>query len=88
MLHEKKQRKVGNQFTNLIYIDIDIYKQDLALNNLQELIYHKTQPTNLYKIWSWLSSPTLHEKKERLAINWVIFFFYLFLKRCYLVGES
>ena len=24
-----------------------MYKQDLALNNLQELIYHKTQPTNL-----------------------------------------
>ena len=24
-----------------------MYKQDLALNNLQGLIYHKTQPTNL-----------------------------------------
>ena len=24
-----------------------MYKQDLALNNLQELICHKTQPTNL-----------------------------------------
>ena len=23
-----------------------MYKQDLALNNLQEFIYHETQPTN------------------------------------------
>ena len=23
-----------------------LYKQDLALNNLQELKFHKTQPTN------------------------------------------
>ena len=25
-----------------------MYKQDLALNNQQELICHKTQPTNIY----------------------------------------
>ena len=25
-----------------------MYKKDLALNNLQGLIYHKTQPTNSY----------------------------------------
>ena len=24
-----------------------MYKQDMALNNLQELMYHKTQSTNL-----------------------------------------
>ena len=24
-----------------------MYKQDLALNNQQRLIYHKTQPTNI-----------------------------------------
>ena len=30
----------------LQYIYIYIYKQDLALNNLQRLIWHKTQPTN------------------------------------------
>ena len=29
------------------YIYMYIYKQDLILNNLQELICHKTQPTNL-----------------------------------------
>ena len=36
-------------FTNhiyLIYIDMNIYKQDLTLNNLQVLICHKTHPTN------------------------------------------
>ena len=27
----------------MIYL-IYMYKQDLALNNLQELVYHKTQP--------------------------------------------
>ena len=32
-------------FTNYIYIYI--YKQDLALKNLQGLICHKTQPTTL-----------------------------------------
>ena len=29
-----------------IYIYIYIYKEDLALNDLQELICHKNQPTN------------------------------------------
>ena len=35
-------------FTNhiYIYIYIYIYEQDLILSNLQELICHKTQPTN------------------------------------------
>ena len=27
-----------------------LYKMDLSLNNLQRLIYHKTQPTNELKI--------------------------------------
>ena len=36
-------------FTNYEYL-ISLYKQDLVLNNLQELICHKTKPTNqLYK---------------------------------------
>ena len=33
-------------FTNRIYV-IYKYKEDLGLNNLQGLIYHKNQPTNL-----------------------------------------
>ena len=37
-----------NVFTNHIYIYIYIYEQDLALNNLQWLICHKTKP-NLTK---------------------------------------
>ena len=32
-------------FTNHVY-SIYMYKQDWALNNLQGLICHKTQPTN------------------------------------------
>ena len=30
----------------LFTIYVCMYEQDLALNNVQELIYHKTQPTN------------------------------------------
>ena len=33
-------------FTNPIYL-MNMYKQDLALNKLQGLIYDKIQPTNL-----------------------------------------
>ena len=29
----------------IMYINISMYKQDLALHNLQGLICHKTQPT-------------------------------------------
>ena len=32
-------------FTNHIYL-VYMYEQDLALNNLERLIYRKTQPTN------------------------------------------
>ena len=36
--------------TELFEIELIIYiKMDLALNNLQGLIYHKTQSTNSYK---------------------------------------
>ena len=41
------QQTIWLQTIHLIYI----YQQDLALNNLQGLICHKTQPTN---------QPTLH----------------------------
>ena len=41
----KKFSPTNYLFTNHIYF-IDMYKQDLASNNLQELICHKTQPTN------------------------------------------
>ena len=38
-----------------------MYKEDLALNNLQELIYHKTQPNQIiYLICMY---------KEDLALN-------------------
>ena len=37
---------VNKSFTNHIYLTC-MYKQDLALNNLQELLCRKTQPTNL-----------------------------------------
>ena len=33
-------------FTNPIYL-IYMYKEDLALNNLQWLIYHKTNPNQI-----------------------------------------
>ena len=36
-------------FTNHIYL-IYMHKQDLALNNVQELICYKTQPTSLETI--------------------------------------
>ena len=39
----------NKMFTNHIYL-IDMYKQDLALNNLQWLIYHKTQPNQIIYI--------------------------------------
>ena len=38
-----------NDFTNRIYL-IYMYKQDLALNNLQWLICHKTQPNQILHI--------------------------------------
>ena len=39
-----------------------MYKEDLALNNLQRLIYHKnpTQPNHIYLIYMY---------KEDLALN-------------------
>ena len=42
--HTKSFKNViKNVFTNPIYL-IYMYKEDLALNNLQWLICHKTQP--------------------------------------------
>ena len=43
-----------------------MYKEDLALNNLQLLIYHKTQPNHIYLIYV---------NKKDLALNnlqWLI----------------
>ena len=43
-----------------------MYKEDLALNNLQWLICHKTQPNHIYLIYMY---------KEDLALNnlqWLI----------------
>ena len=50
---------------NPIYL-IYMYKEDLALNNLQWLIYHKTEPNHIYLIYMY---------KEDLALNnlqWLI----------------
>ena len=35
-----------------------MYKQDLALNNLQGLIYHKTQPNNQPDLFRTLTGTT------------------------------
>ena len=43
-----------------------MYKEDLALNNLQWLIWHKTKPNHIYLIYMY---------KEDLALNnqqWLI----------------
>ena len=40
-----KMLPTNHLFTNHIYL-IFMHKEDLALNNLQWLICHKTQPTN------------------------------------------
>ena len=40
-----KKNNQQNVFTNHIYI-INMYKEDLALNNLQCLICYETNPTN------------------------------------------
>ena len=43
-----------------------MYKEELALNNLQWLICHKTQPNNIYLMYMY---------KEELALNnlqWLI----------------
>ena len=42
---------MNKMFTNPIYI-IYMYKEDLALNNLQWLICHKTQPNQISKLVS------------------------------------
>ena len=43
-----KMLPTNSSFTNHMYsIYIYLYKQDLTENNLQGLICHKTQPTNL-----------------------------------------
>ena len=44
-------------------IYIYIYKQDLTLNNLQELIYPKTWPTNQP---TWKQYPTKHQLYSHL----------------------
>ena len=41
-----KMLSIKYLLTNHIYL-IYMYKQDMALNNLQGLICHKTQPINL-----------------------------------------
>ena len=43
-------KKMCLQITYTLYIYIYICKQDLALNNLQWLIYHKTEPSFKSKI--------------------------------------
>ena len=43
-----KLSPINYLFTNYVYL-IYMYKQDLALNNIQGLICHKTQPTDNYK---------------------------------------
>ena len=49
-----------------------MYKQDLALNNPQEWVWHKTQPTNLYLhtisifVFSWVLSILVY------IIEWLI----------------
>ena len=40
---------INKMFTNHIYL-IYMYKEDLALNNLQWLICHKTQPNQIIYI--------------------------------------
>ena len=42
-----------------------MYKEDLALNNLQRLIRHKTQPTNQTKSYIF----NIHMYKDDLALN-------------------
>ena len=52
---------------NHIYL-VYMYKEDLALNNLQWLICHKTQPNQIMYIF-------IHMYKEDLALNnlqWLI----------------
>ena len=48
-----------NALTNPIYL-IYVYKEYLALNNLEWLIYHKTNPNLIYLIYMY---------KEDLALN-------------------
>ena len=39
-----------------------MYKEDLALNNLQRSIYHKTQPTNQPSLLTGDRIPTIFQK--------------------------
>ena len=48
-----------------MYIYIYIYKQDLALNNPQELICHKTPTNHLFKD----ITPTLITKNNNLSLS-------------------
>ena len=43
-----------------------MYKQDLALNNLQELICHKTQPTNFILYLNNLTNDTCTQKLKSM----------------------
>ena len=44
-----------------------MYKEDLALNNLQGLIYHKTQPTNQHQVvlivWNFIKDKIFSKPK-------------------------
>ena len=53
---------------NPIYL-IDMYKEDLALNNLKWLIYHKTQPNHLITKWYTLRPESILEN-EMHKITW------------------
>ena len=60
----------ANYSFKIIYIYI--YKQDLTLNNLQGLVYHKNQPNNLKKNTQLIISPDLHAlmiKYSNLSLN-------------------
>ena len=54
----KKKKKSSGSFKNLIYkmylqiiYLVYMYKEDLALNNQQLLICHKTKPNRIYLIY-------------------------------------
>ena len=47
-----------NRGKKRLRLGFNMYKQNLALNNQQGLIYHKTQPTNQVKVSCYIQRST------------------------------
>ena len=46
-----------------------MYKEDLALNNLQRLIWHKTKPFHVYLIYMYKTKPKQTKTEKCVGVK-------------------